>query len=77
MHDSKSDVNDAVLMSFRRVMFSSEASVCGDGTGGVATILDLTQSNIPLFELEDFRMDFGWETGNVFWVALVVEDFGF
>jgi hypothetical protein len=64
MHDSKSDVNDAVLMSFCLVMLCSEAAVCGDG-GSVATTLGLTQSNIPLFELD----------GNVFWVALVVEDF--
>lgn len=74
MHDSKRDVNDAVLMSFRRVMLCSEAAVCVDGSGSVATILGLTQSNIPLFELDDFRMELGWETGNVFWVALVVEN---
>ena len=66
MHDSKSDVNDVVLISFRRVKFCSAAaaaSCCccgaGGGSGGAAAIWGFMQSKIPVFELDGVRKDSG------------------
>lgn len=76
MQDSKRDVKDALLTSFRRVIDCSNAVGFGGGrAGGIAVVLiwGLMQSNIPMFELDELCMNLGWGVGKILaWVVVVV-----